>query len=186
MSIFCTLNIESESKSMLPNGFLTVGVRSHVRFIDLGSPEWVSRWRRVRRKCGLSDAPVPVGRYRWQLCSQDFVTSEDIHDHLAWIFGCITPPLSLAAHLDDGYACHLSTYWEFDGPGGGPTIPLKTSELLTKHKVESRLRTYAWGLFRPFVTVCDFLALATCHANPTAESGQNQTFASLFISQIKA
>lgn len=127
---------------MLPNAFLKAGARSNVRFIDLGSPEWVSRRRRIRKKWGQSDVPVPVARYLWQLCSQDFVTSEDIHDHLAWIFDCITPPLSLAEHLHDEYAYHLSTYWGFDGPGGGPTILLKTSELLAKHKVKLQISLY--------------------------------------------
>ena len=141
MSIFCTLNIQSESTSMLPNGFLEAGARSHVRFVHLESPEWVSRRRRVRKKCGLTEAP-PVARYWWQLCSEDFVTSEDIHDHLAWIFGCITPPLSLAEHLGHGYSYGLSTYWGFNGPGGGPTILLKTSELLAKHKVELQISLY--------------------------------------------
>ena len=140
MSIFCTLNIRSESISTLPTGFLRADAGSNVRFVDLESPEMASRRRRVRAKFGKKE--VLVDRYWWHLCSDDFVTSDDIYDHLTWIFGCITPPLSLAEHLDDRYTYWLSTYWGFDRPGLGPTILLKTSELLAKHKVELQISLY--------------------------------------------
>lgn len=111
-----------------------------MRFVDLESPATASRRQRVRAKCGLAE--VPVARYWWHLCSEDFVTGEDIHDHLTWIFDCISPQLSLAEHLDDRYIFWLSTYWGFDRPGAGPTILLKTSELLAKHKVELQISLY--------------------------------------------
>lgn len=141
MSVFCILHIQSESISILPNGLLKAEARANMEFSDLGSPEWILKRQRMGKRLGR-EWQAPAARYHWKLCSKDFVLSEEIHDHIAWIFGCVTPPLSLAEHLSDEYAYFLSTYWGVDGPGGGPKILLETSALLVKHQVELEISLY--------------------------------------------
>jgi hypothetical protein len=140
MSTFCTLHIISESSSTLPSGFLHARSKSDVDFVDLESPEASATRKRVRAKLGLLDVQVP--RYRWRLCSNDFVTSDDIYDHLTWIFNCIQPAHALFEHLGEGYTYWLSTFWGGNGTGGGPLIELRSLDILAKHRVEIGIAFY--------------------------------------------
>lgn len=140
MSTFCTLHITSESSSTLPSGFLNPGGKSDVDFVDLESPQASATRKRVRAKLGLRDVQIP--RYRWQLCSDDFVTSDDIYDHLTWIFNCIQPAHALFEHLGEGYTYWLSTFWAGNGTGGGPMIELRSLDILAKHRVEIGIAFY--------------------------------------------
>lgn len=125
---------------MLPTEFQSVASKAQFEFVDNHSPDRLERRARVRRKLGLGDVAIP--RYHWQLFSDGFVGTDDIYDHLEWIFNqlCITQPLHAA--LGEHFQFWFSLFWEGNGTGGGPLITRQTMQLLTLHQAELGIGFY--------------------------------------------
>jgi hypothetical protein len=140
MTIFCTLHIRSNVCGELPTGFLRTRKKMKLELVDHASPEVRERRVRARSKLGLEDVPLP--RFHWRLSSDGFVSSEDIHEHLTWIFDRIQSDRPLSQSLGDNFEYWFSVFWQGNGTGGGPLITLQTSELLVRHKAEMGVAFY--------------------------------------------
>lgn len=140
VNIFCTLHIRSNLHAALPCGFLRSANAINPEFVDNDSPDVRARRERVRKKLGLEDISLP--RYHWRLSSDGFVDSDDIYDHLAWIFELIHPGRPLFQQLGQEFEFWISVFWEGNGTGGGPLFTLRVAELLVFHRVEMGVGFY--------------------------------------------
>jgi hypothetical protein len=109
-------------------------------FVDRDSPESRTRRERVRNKLGLENVPLP--RYHWRLSSDGFLDSDDVYEHLLWIFERIRSGYPLYQLLGDDFECWLSVFWRGNGTGGGPLITMQIAKLLTRHRVEMGIAFY--------------------------------------------
>lgn len=112
----------------------------NLKFVDHESPEVRERRMRVRSKLGLKDAAIP--RYHWQLSSDGFVSSDDIHEHLLWLFERLQSDQPLSQLLETDFEYWFSVFWQGNGTGGGPLITLQTADLLVRHKAEMGVAFY--------------------------------------------
>ena len=82
-------------------------------------------------------------RFDWSLCSKDFVVSDEIEDHLYWIFDQIKSKRSLSQVLGKEYQYWLSIFWGGNGTGGGPLITVDIAKLLVWHEISMGVSFYA-------------------------------------------
>jgi hypothetical protein len=139
--MFCILHIESAELGALPQELLRSSAVAF-DFVDRDWPHMRERRKRVRDELGLSDVTIP--RYRWQLNSDGFVDTDDIHDHLAWIFSQVNTNHSFSQTLGVGFKYWFSVFWKGNGTGGGPLITLQTIDLLSRHKAELAIGFYVF------------------------------------------
>lgn len=123
-------------RGALPHRFLRSRRKLNLVFRDHASPKARERRLRVRSKLGLEDVPIP--RYHWQLSSDGFVDSDDVYEHVVWIFERLQRGQPLSQLLGPDYEYGFSVFW----PGNGPLITLKTAELLVRHKAEMGVAFY--------------------------------------------
>lgn len=140
MTVFCTLHIRSNVSAALPDGFVLARKTTKVEFVDHASPEVRERRMRVRSKLSLEDVALP--RYHWWLSSESFVNSDDIHEHLLWVFDRVKSDLPLSQSLGSDFEYWFSVFWQGNGTGGGPLITLQTSDLLVRHRAEMGVAFY--------------------------------------------
>lgn len=141
MTAFCTLHIRSDQHAQLPEGFVRSRKRIKFEFVDQLAPDVSERRIRVRRKLGLDDVAVP--RYHWRLSTEGFLESDDIHQHLLWIFDRIKSDVPLIESLGSSFDYWVSIFWQGNGTGGGPLITLQTTDLLAHHRAEMGVAFYA-------------------------------------------
>ena len=141
MDVFCTLAINSSSQNSLPSGLFLAKANTRIEFTDNDRPERKAqreRWRKggipIRR-----DLP----RYWWQICSDEFVSSDDINAHLIWILGHLRKDRLLSDLKSDGYSYLFSVFWgASNGTGGGPLITTDLAKLLVIHNAELAIGFY--------------------------------------------
>ena len=139
-TVFCTLHIRSNVLGALPKELFRTRKKMNLVFIDQASTEVQERRGRVRRQLGLPEAAIP--RYHWRLSSEGFVTNDEVHDHLEWIFGCMQPGKLLGQVLGSDFEYWFSIFWQGNGTGGGPLITVQTAELIVRHNANLGIAFY--------------------------------------------
>ena len=140
MDTFCTLEINSEHLSKLPQGLFLANTLGHIVFTDNSSSERLAMRARMAAR-GFAQA-TNHPRYWWQLCSDGFVEHKEIHSHLIWILEHLRKGKLLSELGEAGFQYWFSVFWEGNGTGGGPLITLKATELLVRHKAEMGVSFY--------------------------------------------
>lgn len=138
--VYCTLNIRSNVRAALPAGLLRP--RSGMKFtrVDNQSSAIRARRQRVSRKLGLDEAPID--RYHWSINTDGRVASEDIYDHVSWLFAPNASNRPLCEMLDEDFKYWLSVFWQGNGTGGGPLVTVPLADILLRHKMEMGICFY--------------------------------------------
>lgn len=109
-------------------------------FTDNESPERIAMRSRMEMQGILQ--PVDRPRYWWHINTDGKVPGNDVHEHLAWLVGCMRPGRLLSELGAAGYEYSFSAFWPGNGTGGGPLITLRAAEILVLHQAELGIGFY--------------------------------------------
>jgi hypothetical protein len=110
---YCTLIIEHDSLSGIPEGFFT----------DVFHREVVFRENRDRPKSRYSRvAETYVNRFAWIVHSKNRVGGDSFSEHVNFLLSYLADGKTMKQLSQLGYECEISVYWGGRGTGGGPLI----------------------------------------------------------------